>query len=119
MTQTGGSAPKPRARSYSCQITQPANDDPFPNATSVNATVTTSPSPQDGDQVVLTLDGARVSNFPVTGGSITIAPIERGTHSLQAVVQDATGNTVCQSQSVSFTVLQPSILNPANPNFHH
>jgi hypothetical protein len=53
-----------------------------------------------------------------SGGSVTINPIERGTHSLQAIVQDSNGKVICQSATVSFTILQPSVLNPANPNFH-
>jgi hypothetical protein len=28
------------------------------------------------------------------------------------------GQVVCQTTNVTFTVLQPSVLNPANPNFH-
>jgi hypothetical protein len=64
------------------------------------------------------LDGTRLQNFPQGGGSLTIDPIDRGQHSLQAVVQDSSGKLLCQSTSVSFTVLQPSVLNPANPNFH-
>jgi hypothetical protein len=111
-------ADKPAAYTYSCQVVQPANDQTFPNVTSVTVGAQVSPSPQSGDQLFLLLDGTRVPNFPAGGGSITINPIDRGTHSLQAVVQDSNGKVVCQSASVSFTVLQPSVLNPANPNFH-
>jgi hypothetical protein len=38
---------------------------------------------------------------------------------LQAVVQDPSGKPLCQSPNVTFTVLQPSVLNPANPNRKH
>ena len=122
------SAPRPSARSaqapaaaqasntYSCQVTQPTPDQSFPNATSVTVGAAISPAPQSGDQGFLLLDGARVPNW--SGGSVTIDPIERGTHSLQAIVQDSNGKVICQSATVSFTVLQPSVLNPANPNFH-
>ena len=60
-----------------------------------------------------------VAGFPATGGSFTISPVDRGPHNLQAVVLDGDGKTVCQSQNVSFTILQVSILNPANPNARH
>jgi Domain of unknown function (DUF4124) len=114
------SADKPAANAYSsCDVVQPTNDQTFPDVTSVTASVQVSPPPQSGDQVFLLLDGARVPNFPTGGGSVTINPIDRGTHSLQAVVQDSNGKVLCQSPNVSFTVLQPSVLNPANPNFHH
>jgi hypothetical protein len=65
------------------------------------------------------LDGAKVANFPASGGSYTIDPIDRGQHSVQAVVQDSSGKSICQSTPVSFTVLQASLLNPSNPNFRH
>jgi hypothetical protein len=93
VTPTAGPASKSASHTYnSCQVTQPANEDTFPNATSVNATVTTNPGLQSGDQVYVMLDGTRVPSFPVTGGSSTISPIERGSHSLQAVVQDSGGS---------------------------
>jgi hypothetical protein len=103
----------------SCEITSPTNNEVFPNAFSVNAAVQVSPTPHDGDQLLLLLDGNPVPNFPSTGGSLTIAQIDRGSHNMQAVVQDPKGRTLCQSSNVSFTVLQPSVLNPANPNFRH
>jgi hypothetical protein len=114
------SAPATRQadNTYSCIVTQPTTDQTFPNTTSVTVAATFSPQPHAGDQSFLLLDGARIPNFPQGGGSLTIDPIDRGQHSLQAVVQDSSGKMLCQSTSVSFTVLQPSLLNPANPNFH-
>jgi hypothetical protein len=56
--------------------------------------------------------------LPPSGTSFTI-PVERGSHSLQAVVQDSDGHVVCQSASVTFHVLQPSLLNPQNPIPRH
>jgi hypothetical protein len=103
----------------SCQITSPQNEETFPNTFSVNASVQVSPTPHDGDRLVLLLDGSPVPNVPGTGGSVTISPIDRGQHTLQAVVQDSSGKTLCQSPNVTFTILQPSVLNPANPNSRH
>ena len=108
--------PKQAANTYTCEVTQPANDQNFPNATSVTIGAQISPPPQSGDQGFLLLDGARVPKW--SGGSVTIDPIDRGTHSVQAIVQDSNGKVVCQSATVSFTILQPSVMNPANPNFH-
>jgi hypothetical protein len=107
------------ANAYTCEVTAPTNDQSFPNTTSVTVAAQFSPAPHAGDQSSLLLDGARLAKFPQGGGSLTIDPIDRGQHSLQAVVQDSSGKMLCQSTSVSFTVLQPSVLNPANPNFHH
>jgi hypothetical protein len=77
------------------------------------------PIPHDGDKAFLLLDGARVANFPTAGGPFTLSNIDRGQHTLQAVVQDESGKLLCQSANVSFTVLQASVLNPANPNHKH
>jgi hypothetical protein len=118
--QPSAAAPPKAPPPYSsCAIAQPANDDTFPNATSVDAAVATNPGLRPGDEVVLLLDGSRVPNFPPSGGSTTINGIDRGTHSLQAIIRDGNGQVVCQSTNVTFTVLQPSVLNPANPNFRH
>jgi Domain of unknown function (DUF4124) len=111
--------PKVAAPYSSCVIAQPANEDTFPNATSVDAAVVTNPAVRPGDEVVLLLDGSRVPSFPPSGGGATIPGIERGSHSLQVIIRDGTGQVVCQSANVTFTVLQPSVLNPSNPNFHH
>ena len=78
----------------------------------------TNPGVRSGDEAVLLLDGSRVPSFPPGGGSTTINGIDRGTHSLQVIIRDSNGQVVCQSANITFTVLQPSILNPANPNFH-
>jgi hypothetical protein len=46
--------------------------------------------------------------------------MERGTHSLFAVVLDNSGNTLCTSPSVTFHVRQPSAQSPvrsARPRF--
>jgi hypothetical protein len=128
--QTYKPAPAPRStgsqsaaadvpNTYQCQVVAPANDDSFPNTYSVNTSVQVEPVPHGGDKAFLLLDGARVPNFPTAGGSFTIANIDRGQHTLQAVVQDRSGKLLCQSANVTFTVLQPSVLNPANPSRNH
>jgi hypothetical protein len=111
-------APKDASVYSSCAVTQPTNEDTFPNATSVDAAVATNPAVRAGDEVVLLLDGSRVASFPPSGGATTINGVDRGSHSLQAIIRDGTGQVVCQGASITFTLLQPSVLNPANPNFH-
>lgn len=103
----------------SCMVTSPSNEETLPNAFSVTTSVQVSPAPHGGDQLIVLFDGKPLPGFPAGGGSFTIADIDRGTHTLQAVVQDQGGKVLCHSSSVSFTVLQPSLLNPANPNFKH
>jgi hypothetical protein len=112
-------APPPPAPAYqSCALVAPTNDQTFPNALSVTASVQPVPPQRAGDQLLLLLDGTRVPGLPTTGTSFTF-PIERGSHSLQVVVQDSDGHIVCQSSSVTFHVLQQSLLNPQNPIPRH
>ena len=99
----------------SCAISTPENDQAFMNATSVNAGVSVVPAVRPGDTAVVTLDGQRLPGVPASGGQFSISPIDRGTHSIQVVVQDAQGKSVCQSKSVTFHVQQTSLLSPSSP----
>jgi len=96
----------------SCQISQPTNDQMFMNTFTVTAGVNLQPSARPGDRLVVTLDGQRIPGVPPEGGPFTISPVDRGTHSLQAIVQDSQGQAVCQSKSVTFHVRQPSAVTP-------
>jgi len=99
----------------SCVVSQPENDQVFMNASSVTAAVSLMPGTRPGDRLTVTMDGQQVPGVPVTGGQFTISPVDRGTHSLQVVVQDSNGQVVCQSPAVTFHVHQPSLLNPVSP----
>ncbi|MDB6042847.1 MAG: hypothetical protein JWM63_1398 [Gammaproteobacteria bacterium] len=110
--------PSPAPAYQSCALVAPADDQTLPNALSITASVQLLPTQRAGDQVLLLLDGTRVPGLATTGPSFTI-PVERGSHSLQAVVQDSDGHVVCQSSGVTFHVLQPSLLNPQNPIPRH
>ena len=57
----------------------------------------------------------RVNDGAPTGPQFTLTPVERGSHTLQAVVRDAGGELLCQTPGVRFDVHQPSLQNPANP----
>jgi hypothetical protein len=112
---TSSSAPASDSQGYQrCTVTQPANDQAFSNTDSVSASVALEPGQRAGDQIYLMLDGQRVPGLPTASSQFTV-PVERGTHTLQAVVQDSSGQVVCRSAGVTFHVHQPSVLNPANP----
>lgn len=98
-----------------CAVAQPANDETFMNANSVSVSITVDPTVRAGDQVFVLMDGQKITGLPTTGTQFTISPVDRGTHTLQAIVQDPNGRTLCASGSVTFHVHQPSVLNPANP----
>jgi Domain of unknown function (DUF4124) len=108
-------ASKPASAYQSCAISEPANDQVFPNTDTVTAGVTVQPAVRPGDTAVVTLDGQRVPGVPASGGQFTISPVDRGTHSIQMTIQDSSGATVCTSPAVTFHVTQPSLQSPTRP----
>jgi hypothetical protein len=113
-TTSASASAAPAAPYQSCALVEPTADETYMNASSVSAAVALHPAARPGDRIVLLLDGQRVPGLPTSGSQFTV-PVDRGSHSLQAVVQDSSGHVVCQSSTVSFNVHQPSILNPVNP----
>ncbi len=117
---TGPAAAAPAVTSYqACSIISPVSAQNFPNTDSVPTVTQISPVPQGNDRAELFVDGVMQPNYPQSGGSYTLAAVTRGEHSLMLVVEDSGGRILCQSQNVTFSVTQPSILNPANPNARH
>ncbi len=108
-------ASKPAPAYQSCVVSEPVNDQVYMNTSTVTAGVLTQPGVRPGDTAVVTLDGQRVPGVPANGGQFTISPVDRGTHSIQMVVQDASGATVCTSPAVTFHVQQPSLQSPTRP----
>jgi hypothetical protein len=100
-------------------MSEPANDQVFLNTDTVTAGTSVQPGVRPGDTVLVTMDGAPVPGVPANGGQFTITPVDRGEHTIQMVVKDPTGNTVCTSASVQFHVRQPSIQSPTNPIRKH
>ena len=99
----------------SCAIAQPTDQQMLMNAYQATAVVQTSPGLRPGDQVRLFVDGKQMSG----GGTSFTFPVDRGQHSVQAVIEDSTGQIVCETSSVTFFVHQPSIQNPHNPVHPH
>jgi hypothetical protein len=103
----------------SCGMSAPTADQVFMNTDTVTAGTTVQPAVQPGDSVVVTMDGAPVPGVPASGGQFTITPVDRGEHTIQMVIKDSTGATVCSSQAVTFYVRQPSLQSPTNPLRKH
>ncbi len=99
----------------SCAIAQPADQQMLMNVYQATAVVQTSPALRSGDAVHIFVDGKQM---PGSGTSVTFT-INRGQHSVQAVIQDSTGQIVCETNSVTFFVHQPSVQNPHNPVHPH
>ncbi|MGH8289240.1 MAG: DUF4124 domain-containing protein [Steroidobacteraceae bacterium] len=109
-------ATQPSGPAYdSCEITQPTDQQMLMNVHQATAVVQTSPPLRAGDQVRLFVDGKQISG---SGTSFTF-PVFRGQHSVEAVIQDSTGQIVCETSTVTFFVHQPSVQNPHNPVHPH
>ena len=103
---------QPPAQAYdSCAIAQPADQQMLMNVYQTTAVVQASPQLRQGDEVRLFVDGKQV---PGSGTSFTF-PVFRGQHTVQAIIEDSTGQIVCETSTVTFFVHQPSIQNPHNP----
>lgn len=99
----------------SCAIAQPADQQMLMNVFQATAVVQTSPPLRAGDQIHLFVDGKQIQ-----GNSTSFTfNVVRGQHSVQAVIEDSTGQIVCETSSVTFFVHQPSIENPHNPVHPH
>ena len=94
-----------------CAISQPADQQTLTNVYQATAVVQTSPPLRPGDQVRLFVDGKQIAG----AGTSYNFPVVRGQHSAQAVIEDNTGQIVCETSTVTFFVHQPSVQNPHNP----
>jgi Domain of unknown function (DUF4124) len=113
---TSEPAPQSSGAAYdSCAITQPTDQQMLMNVYQATAVVQTSPQLRPSDQVRLFVDGRQIQG---SGASFTF-PVHRGQHSVQAVIEDSTGQIVCETSSVTFFVHQPSVQNPHNPVHPH
>ena len=99
----------------SCAIPQPTDQPMLMNVYPATAVVQTSPPLRPGDEVRLFVDGKQIGG---SGMSYTF-PVFRGQHSVEAVIQDDTGQIVCETSTITFYVHQPSIQNPHNPVHPH
>jgi hypothetical protein len=103
-------------QSYSeFRITSPGNDETIrDNAGNVNVDLSLKPTLRSGDKIELLINGQSVGGGRST--AITLTEMDRGTHSIQAVVKNSVGKVVARSNSVTFTMQRRSaILQPAPP----
>ena len=108
----GGASPAAPAPYRGCAIVQPQDGQAFANIDSLTLVVQTDPQLHQGDKVFVTVDGQALNGGNPTGSQFVISPIDRGTHTAQALVKDASGGVQCQTPPVTFHVQQNSILNP-------
>lgn len=97
----------------SCSVTQPAQDQVLIDVESASIAVHVQPAKRSTDRVVLSMDGQSIEPKSNEQTEFTISPIDRGTHTVTATVRSADGQSLCQSQALSFHVRQPSVRKPA------
>ncbi|WP_346838081.1 DUF4124 domain-containing protein [Microbulbifer sp. SAOS-129_SWC] len=100
---------------YSIAITNPADGATIPpGQRSIVLQVAVNPVPEAGSQFYAVVDGQ-----PWQGGSggtsLDISALERGTHSVQAVLTDPGGNVLAQSPAITIYVKRPGGTLPDNP----
>ncbi|MDX2316558.1 MAG: DUF4124 domain-containing protein [Gammaproteobacteria bacterium] len=99
------------------RITSPGDNTSFwDTAGNVNVDLLLKPSLQSGDKIDLQLDGRSVGGGRST--AITLAEVDRGTHSLQAMVKNSDGKVVARSNSVTFTIQRGSQMSPQRRPTH-
>ena len=112
-SSSSSSETKAAPRLYSvCELYRPENDEVFLNTSTLTAKLRLQPQLSGGDRIFLALDGKRITDQPTASAEFILNDMERGTHSLFAVVLDNSGNTLCTSPSVTFHVRQPSVKAP-------
>jgi hypothetical protein len=104
------SAATPQERYARCELSSPAPEENFQNTSTVTARLAL--ELQQGHQVIVSLDGKRLTNQSPYATEFVLTGIERGTHSVTAAVLDAGGRTVCTTPSVTFHVHLPSVQSP-------
>jgi hypothetical protein len=98
-----------------CELYRPENDEVFLNTDTVTAKLRVDPALRPGDRVTVVLDGKRQHDQSPAGTEFTLK-VERGSHSLTAVVEDPDGKTMCTTGAVTFHVRQPSVKAPNRAN---
>jgi hypothetical protein len=104
---------QPNAAYRVCEVYRPENDEVFLNTATVVAKVRLEPQLRPGDRIAIGLDGKRVQTGSSTEATLKV---ERGSHSLTAVVEDSQAKAVCTTPNVTFHVRQPSTQAPNRAN---
>jgi len=75
-------------------------------------TVNVVPSIMKGDKLQVLLDGKITGES--NGNSVTLTPVDRGTHQVQAQIVDASNKTLISSKTITVFVHRASLLNALN-----
>jgi|APFre7841882724_1041349.scaffolds.fasta_scaffold13350_3 hypothetical protein len=111
---TASGASEPAVVTYrSLEIWQPASGESFFGAdAAVNVRLRSDPERAAGHSLLLYLDG-RLVEGATNANSYTLTNLERGAHSLAAVITDERGNEKIRSEPRVFHVRQPTVNPPS------
>lgn len=98
-----------------CELYRPAPEEVLFNVNTVTAKLRLDPGLRAGDRALVALDGKVMAEVPLVGNEFTLSQVDRGTHTVAAVVENLAGEIICQSPSVTFYVRQASVLSPQSP----
>ena len=91
------------------EITEPANNSAFRNnAGQVTVKLNLEPALQEGDMVAILLDGKEIGQGK--SNALSLSNVDRGSHTLSAMVKNAQGGTVISANPVTFTLQRISQL---------
>ena len=103
-------AEQPLRREYTkFEITEPADNSAFrDNAGQVTVKLNLEPALQEGDTVAILLDGKEIGQGK--SNALSLSNVDRGTHTLSAMVKNTQGGTVISANPVTFTLQRTSLL---------
>jgi len=81
--------------------------------TPVTVAASVTPEPAEGDALMFYVDGAPAGSASRGSNGITLNGLERGEHSVAAVVVDSEGRELARSAPVRFHLLLPGRIKPA------
>jgi hypothetical protein len=111
-TASAKPAAAPAVQYRSLEIWQPENDESvFGADATVNVRMRSEPTVAAGDRLLLFLDGKRIDGAE-GAYEHTLAGLERGAHSLTAVILDEAGNERIRSEPRVFHIRQPTVIAP-------
>jgi len=91
------------------QITTPADQSAFRNnAGKVTVNLDLEPALQEGDSIAIIFDGKEIGEGKST--AVSRNNVDRGTHTLGAVVKDSQGDTLIKAAPITFTLQRTSVL---------
>lgn len=108
--------PAPPAQPFAykaCIVTAPAPDETFRGVQPVAVQLGIDPQLQPGHTVRVLFDGSPVAGWPSESTQYTLPEVFRGSHTLSVRVIDENGRSVCAGPTVTFHLLQNSVLPPA------